>query len=129
VYQKFGKTYKLCSKKAIEHLYQNGNELKSYPFYLKWLPNEQHETSFQIVMVVAKRKFRLATTRNRIRRYIREAVRLEKDLLEVFLKENELSLALFLIYTGDEDVKLPQIRKQIKNLFIKLCNTISHEKC
>lgn len=125
--QKFGKPYRLCSKKRIENLYQMGNEIKQYPYYLKWQSSENQIVPFQVVLVVPKKKYRLATTRNKIRRYIREAIRIEKDALETLLKEKDLSLALFLIYSGDVDMRIHKTRNDIKKLFTKLCTTIQNE--
>jgi ribonuclease P protein component len=116
----FGKNYKLCSKKTIEQLYQSGREVKSFPFYLKYGENPSSKNAFQIVFVVPKKKFKLATTRNQIRRYIREAVRLEKNLLEEALAEHNLSMALFLVYAGDENLTLASARKGIAKLLKKL---------
>jgi ribonuclease P protein component len=116
----FGKNYKLCSKKTIEQLYQSGREVKSFPFYLKYGENRSSQYAFQIVFVVPKKKFKLATTRNQIRRYIREAVRLEKNLFEVTLAKHKLSMALFLVYAGDENISLVSAQKDIAKLFKKL---------
>jgi ribonuclease P protein component len=127
VNQDFGKPYRLCSKKEIEALYQKGNATKQFPFYLKWVSSDSQNTPFQIVIVVPKRKYRLATTRNKIRRYIREAIRLEKDTFETFLKEKDLSLALFLIYSGAAEMRIEKTRNDIRKLFTKLCTTISNE--
>lgn len=104
-----------------------GNEIKQYPYYLKWQSSENQIVPFQVVLVVPKKKYRLATTRNKIRRYIREAIRIEKDALETLLKEKDLSLALFLIYSGDVDMRIHKTRNDIKKLFTKLCTTIQNE--
>lgn len=116
----FGKSYKLCSKKLIEQVYQSGREVKSFPFYLKYVKIETAHIPFQIVFVVPKKKYKNATTRNQIRRYIREAVRLEKCLLEHKLIEKKLSLALFLVYAGGENLTTTGTRMDIAKLFKKL---------
>lgn len=104
-----------------------GNEVKQYPYYLKWLSSEYQIVPFEVVVVVPKKKYRLATTRNKIRRYVREAIRIEKDALEALLKEKELSLSLFLTYSGDVDMQIHKTRSDIKKLFTKLCTTIQNE--
>jgi ribonuclease P protein component len=117
---KFGKEYKLCSKKIIGQVYRNGKEIKSFPFYLKHIGIDGASAPFQIVLVVPKKKYRYATTRNQIRRYIREAVRLEKNALENLLVKKEISLALFLVYAGDQEMSLSTTQKDIAKLFKKL---------
>jgi ribonuclease P protein component len=117
---KFGKEYKLCSKKIIEQVYRNGSEIKSFPFYLKYMCVKTESTPFQIVFVVPKKKYRHATTRNQIRRYIREAVRLEKEKLENQLNKDQKSLALFLVYAGEQEMSLKTTQNDIAKLFKKL---------
>lgn len=116
----FGKEYKLCSKKLIGQLYQSGRDVKAFPFYLKYQVVESGCSPFQIVLVVPKKKFRHATTRNQIRRYIREAVRHEKENLEVKLVEKSIAMALYLVYAGDGNLSLAGTRKDIAKLFKKL---------
>lgn len=124
---RFDKSYKLCSKKDIEHLYQQGKDVKSFPFYLKYTKLEPQNVPFQIVLVVPKKKFRHATTRNQIRRYIREAIRLEKNMLEEKIKTKDLSLALFLVYAGDINISLVSAKKDVVKLFKKLIYDIEQK--
>ena len=116
----FGKAYKLCSKKDIETLYREGRDVKYFPFYLKYSIGAVKNAPFQIVLVVPKKKFRNATTRNQIRRYIREAIRLEKNMLEEKLLGKEIAVSLFLVYAGDADISLSSAKKDIVKLFKKL---------
>lgn len=122
----FGKSYKLCSKILLQKVYDEGSELKEIPFVLKYIPFENTSSApFQIVFVVPKRKFKHATTRNQIRRYIREAVRLNKHELENTLIEKEQQLALFLLYIGYKDVTFHDIEPKIKTLFKRLRHEIN----
>lgn len=125
---KFGKQYKLCSKTTIEQLYQSGREIKCFPFYLKYTLTSRNTAPFQVVFVVPKKKFKLATTRNKIRRYIREAFRLEKNQLEHRLSDLSQSLALFLVYAGDEHIHLHEARKNIAKLIKKLIQDLEQNE-
>ena len=62
-----------------------------------------------------KKKFKRSVHRNRIKRLMREAYRLEK----VFLSELNLheGLDLALVYTGDNEVALPEIRLSLKKSY------------
>jgi ribonuclease P protein component len=124
----FGKAYKLCSKKDIETLYREGRDVKSFPFYLKYSISTVKNVPFQIVLVVPKKKFRNATTRNQIRRYIREAIRLEKNMLEEKLLGKEITVSLFLVYAGDADISFSSAKKDVVKLFKKLIYDIEQNK-
>jgi len=122
----FGKAYKLCSKILLQKVYDDGKEIKEIPFILKYIPIENPNAApFQVVFVIPKRKFRHATTRNQIRRYIREAVRLNKHELESVLINENKQLALFLLYVGYKEVNFHDIDKKIKTLLKRLTNEVS----
>lgn len=120
----FGKTYKLCSEKRITQVYKEGKTIKEIPFILNYLKTEKpiHQP-FQVVLVVPKRKFKHAVTRNQIKRYIREALRLHKHILEDALSSTHTELALFLLYVGRKEVTFQDIEKKI----IVLLNRLAHE--
>ena len=101
--------------------------VKAFPFFAKCVLSPADELSLQIVFVVPKKKFRLATTRNRIRRYIRESVRLEKNPLEDVLREKKLQLQLFLAYNGEENMTLTDTQKTIQKLFKKMIHEIKNQ--
>lgn len=120
----FGKTYKLCSEKLIDQTYKNGKTIKEIPFILNYLAVKHTlPQAFQVVIVVPKRKFRHAVTRNQIKRYIREALRLHKALIEQPLQSTNTELALFLLYVGRKEVTFHDIEKKI----IVLLNRLAHE--
>jgi ribonuclease P protein component len=120
----FGKTYKLCSEKLIDQTYKKGKTIKEIPFILNYLAVKNTlPQAFQVVIVVPKRKFRHAVTRNQIKRYIREALRLHKSLIEQPLHSTNTELALFLLYVGRKEVTFHDIEKKI----IVLLNRLAHE--
>lgn len=53
-------------------------------------------------VTTSSRIFKKAIERNRVKRILREAYRLQKLPLQQHLKEENRSLALFFIYTGKE---------------------------
>jgi ribonuclease P protein component len=77
-----GKGERLKSRKLIGRLFLEGHSVKAYPFKLIYLKVE-HTSDFpvQAGFSVPKRRFKKAVERNRIRRLIKEAYRLEKQLV------------------------------------------------
>ncbi len=72
----------LSSQKQIQALFSNGKSFNSPPFAIRYLKiNETELNNHQILVSVSKRNFKRAVDRNRIKRQIREAYRLNKHLL------------------------------------------------
>jgi len=95
----YGKEDKLKSRKTIEELFKNGHSFSNFPFKVIWLP--QNTTAIlQAGVAVSSHYFKKATDRNRIKRLIREAYRLQKNILYDSLQKKEKSLSVFIIYTG-----------------------------
>ncbi|RYM33926.1 ribonuclease P protein component [Brumimicrobium glaciale] len=119
--ESFGKEYKLCSKKVMTSIFEDGKQEKVYPFLLRYLAVDlKTNTRFQIVIAVPKRKFKRAVDRNRIKRLIREAVRKKKHIIEQSMTAEEPQLALFLIYTSNEEETYQRIINKIEALFLRL---------
>lgn len=119
--QRFGKEYKLCSKKAITQLFSDGKQLKKYPLRLLYLQTElSTQKSFQIVVSVPKRQFKRAVDRNKVKRLMREAVRKNKTILEDKWQDYPLKMALFLVYTSNKIIPYKKMEKEIQSLFQRL---------
>ena len=125
---RFGKKYKLCSDKNIQSVFDAKTSVKSYPLFLHYGELEtKTPVSFQITISAPKRNFKKAHERNRIKRLLREAIRQNKLILETFLQDNNKKIALFLIYTGKEEMPYTVIEKKIQQLFLQLMQEIKHK--
>ena len=123
--ERFGKKYKLCSKIVIASLFEKGNQIKSYPFALRYIPTKLNtNTPFQIAISVPKKSFKKATDRNRIKRVVREAVRKNKHIVENAIAKEEQQLALFLIYTAQKEEPYQTINNKIESLFLRLIDDV-----
>lgn len=117
---RFGKEFKLTGTKLLEEVYKEGETLKEYPFIVKWKLIQNDKAPIQLALTVPKRNFKLAVTRNLLKRRIRESVRLNKQTLESKLSAKHLQLAIFVIYTGREVQKSTFITKKISSILQKL---------
>ncbi|MEH0158483.1 ribonuclease P protein component [Limibacter armeniacum] len=118
----FSKKEKLKSKKVIQELFVKGSSTFLYPFKLYYQPFKQDEyqdaTPYpQMLVSVSKRNFKKAVDRNRIKRQVREAYRLNKHILQ----NSETPLAaLGFVYVSKKQEPYSMIEKRMKALLKKL---------
>ena len=113
---RFPKSEKLKSKKAIELLFTEGKSITNYPVKVFYLPSDTIKKS-QAAFAVPKRNFKTAVDRNRIKRQLREAYRLQKHLLK---NEGDLKFTFFFLYIGNEKLSYSKIESSVKTLIKKI---------
>lgn len=120
----FKRAERLKSQTIIEQMFKQGQSFSHYPLRLVWTVMEQRQSDFpvQFALTVPKKKFKKAVQRNRIRRLMREAYRLNKHRLYQALQGAESQMALLVIYTGQEMLTFEEIEKAMQQMlrrFIK----------
>ncbi len=68
----------MCGRLRIEQLYHTGKRFVVWPLRVTYLPSPDDT---EVLIWAPKSLFKHATDRNRLRRQMREAYRLQKDLL------------------------------------------------
>ena len=92
---------RLKSRKAIELLFAKGKSFSNYPFRILWL-NTENETGLKAGFSASSKNFKKATDRNKIKRLMKEAYRLQKNDLQCQLSAINKGINLFFIYTGKD---------------------------
>lgn len=111
----FNKAEKLKSKKLITQLFENGKTVIAYPFKLVYLETVFEDgTLLKTGVSVSKRNFKRAVDRNRIKRLMREAYRLNKAQ---YFSNTSTHYAFMILYIDKEMPNLKFLDSKIKILF------------
>ena len=109
-----GKQERLKSKKLIEKLYSEGNSVKAFPLRMMFVQTA-HTSDFpcQVGVSVAKRNFKKAPDRNRLKRLMRETYRLQK---EIVYNNLEQPYVFMISYIGREEIKYEELYPKMEKL-------------
>jgi ribonuclease P protein component len=121
----FRKEERLCGRKEIDRLFAEGKAINVYPLRVMFtFRSELPDIPAKTLFVVARRNFRKAHDRNRLRRRMREAFRLHKAGLYTSLKEKDRRLTMAVMYTSREESDFAAIEKAIVRLLEKLAAAV-----
>ncbi|WP_415376248.1 ribonuclease P protein component [Patiriisocius sp. Uisw_017] len=116
--QSFPKSQKLKSRKVITQLFNEGKGLTKYPIKVLYLPTDKAPDT-KAGFTAPKRSFKLAVTRNRLKRLMRESYRTQKAET---LEKNGTTFVLLFIYIGKEVADFKLVKKSFIVLLKKLCD-------
>lgn len=115
------KVERLDKKKIIEKMFAGGSRSFSvFPLRVVYLPVEELEADASILISVSKRRLKRAVKRNRVKRQIREAYRVNKHELLNILVERKCRLAIAFIYLSDQLVESSIIEDRMRIALVRI---------
>jgi ribonuclease P protein component len=118
---------RLKSKIVIDQLFVEGSEeTYVYPMKVKYIINQNKESLPQIGIIVPKRKFKKAVTRNLLKRRIREAYRLGNHEFKKSFHESHQSIDMMVMYMSSQIEDFHKIQKSMTRLLLNIQNKISN---
>lgn len=125
----FPKKEHLYGEKVIENLHTTGSSFLVYPLRVVYLnvsqPDEQ--IPVRVMIGVSKKKFKKAVDRNRVKRLMREAYRLNKSSLVSIIKKEEVKIYLSFQYIADEMLTFDEISTKMQKALDRLTKIIAEK--
>lgn len=109
--QHFGREQRLLTAKQFDVVFRGGQKAFAKPFTVIFKPNQLSYA--RIGFAISKKKVRLATQRNRLKRIARECFRREI----AHMQNNDLVV----LATMHESLSNVQLHRAICRLFVQLC--------
>ena len=110
----FKKGERLKSVIAINRAFSEGAKVVKFPFLVRYTHTTfDADSPYQIAITVSKRSFKRAVDRNRIKRLMREAWRLEKPRLLANWGKGGAQHAIVFVYIGKEIPTFDQCNNNI----------------
>ena len=119
----FPKKERLCSRLQMEQLLSLKQSVFSYPLkcYFQFLPLSDENPVSKMAVSVPKKLEKTAVGRNKIKRWVREAYRLNKHVLVGKAHEGGVVVNMLFVCVGKEKLSFVVLEKAV----IEILNTIS----
>ena len=127
--QRFGfpKAERLKSRKQIDNLFAKGKAVSAPPVRAIYLFTPAESGSLQAGVTASKKFFKKAVDRNRAKRLLREAYRLQKEALANQVKATSKAGFVFFIYTDKTIADFDTIKTAMGKCLEKLGKNLQRE--
>lgn len=117
----YPKAVRLYQNNHIQRLFEQGAHLSQYPFRALFLRvNDLPGPPIRILISVSKRYVRKAVKRNRLKRQIREIIRLHQRILQDGAKERKDTLLVAVLFAGKEMPDYTLMEQKIIQILTRL---------
>ena len=120
------KTERLTGEIRLNKLFAEGEAFIAYPLRVVYYLAEQKENdaSVKVLVSIPKKRFKRAVKRNRLKRLVREAYRLNKQPLHNVLSETPNTLYVGFMYVSNDEADFATIEKKMKVALQKIVEVL-----
>lgn len=111
-------TERLKSKKQIQKIFAEGKSLKRFPLRLLYAidPEDPSPQIMKMGVAVSSKRIGIAVRRNKIKRWIREAYRTQRNELKKELTGSGTRVHIMFVYLSDQPGEYQQVRNAMRQL-------------
>lgn len=124
----FSKQERMTSRKLMEQLFAGGRRsMSAFPLRAVFMTmaREEGAAPVQVLISVSKRHFKRAVKRNRVKRQIREAYRLNKQILwEALASKPTEALAVALLWQADDLRDTAEVERSLVSLLHRMAEKL-----
>ncbi|MCR1025802.1 ribonuclease P protein component [Cellulophaga baltica] len=121
----YSRAEKLKSKKLFEKMFAEGKSVANFPLRVIYVKADfKDNVPIKAGVTVSKRNFKSAVKRNRIKRLLREAYRLNKSMVS---NNSTDKYALLILYLGKEMPESKAVHQKMEVLLDKFNKKIAQE--
>ena len=117
----FRKRERMVSRRLIETLFTGSRSMAAFPLRAVYQIQERdpHDEPIQLLISVPKKRFKHAVDRNRVKRQVREAYRLHKQMLHDALPIDKRLLVAF-VWISDKLMTTGEVERQVCSLLQRM---------
>lgn len=122
------KAERLHRRSIISQLFESGStSFSAFPLRVVFMPTDKEADApaASILVSVPKRHFKRAVKRNRVKRQIREAYRLNKQILHDSLSASPQGVAIAFIWLDKELHSSEEVTRKVKILLKRIAEKMS----
>jgi ribonuclease P protein component len=117
----FSKNERISAQKEIDFLFNEGDSFTISPLHIVYKEKKTvSEVPVSILVGIPKKRFKRAVKRNRIKRLIKEAYRLNKHELWNFLRAEEKGLLIAFVYIENKQLEYSKIESAVVKVLNEL---------
>jgi ribonuclease P protein component len=117
---KFSKRERIYTYADFQKIIKKGGVFFCYPFRCMYVTSPADKFEMKVALSVSKRNVKLSVDRNRIKRMIREAYRLQKNEILTTHLHLKKEILILLIYIEKKEIPYTILQKQLNILLNRL---------